>query len=93
MRHSYGYIDDDRVTVTRPQAIREVHAIEILRAGGGSPYTAVTTGPPAFLEDLQAMIRKGWRRSNAEYGRFKNELWESNRQAVWRILNDLPGEI
>ena len=31
MRERYGYIDDDRVTVTRPQALREVNALGALR--------------------------------------------------------------
>ncbi|KIO27252.1 hypothetical protein M407DRAFT_243382 [Tulasnella calospora MUT 4182] len=32
-RSSYVYAADDRVTLVRPQALREIHAIQILRAG------------------------------------------------------------
>ncbi|KAG9048795.1 hypothetical protein FS837_011997 [Tulasnella sp. UAMH 9824] len=37
-RASYVYAADDRVTLVRPQALREIHAIQILRAGT-SPFS------------------------------------------------------
>ncbi|KAG8950211.1 hypothetical protein FRC04_007845 [Tulasnella sp. 424] len=37
-RASYVYTADDRVTIVRPQALREIHAIQLLRAGT-SPFS------------------------------------------------------
>ena len=93
MMKAYGYIDDDRVTIVRPQAIREVEALRILRSEISKSLVPPGSFPVAFLQDLESMERKGWRRSQRGFDHFKRELWESNREAMWRILNDLPGEI
>ena len=46
MRMAYGYIDDDRVVVTRPAAMREVLALKALRTKDGSSFLLLsdTTG-------------------------------------------------
>lgn len=93
MRQAYGYIDDDRVTITRPQAISEIQALNILRSGStGHSYSRAPV-PDTFLRELEVMIRNGWRRSEAGFKQFKRELWDANREAIWRILNDRPGVI
>ncbi|EJC97990.1 uncharacterized protein FOMMEDRAFT_162331 [Fomitiporia mediterranea MF3/22] len=99
MRNAYGYIDDDRVTIVRPQALREVHALGALRgvkwklSQSNAVVSTQTDGYKKYEDDVQEMIEGGWRRSSSGFERFKEELWEKNREAVWRVLNDLPGEI
>lgn len=103
MREAYGYIDDDRVVITRPQALREIPAIGVLRTGRYTPpgqkdsdtvlFTNTSIFKERFLKDVDEMIHSGWRRSLDGYREFKRELWAKNRAAVRRILADRPGEI
>ena len=109
MRERYGYIDDDRVTVTRPQALREVNALGALRrasintealednndrhgtnisASAGLEYRS-----DKFDRDVKEMIDQGWYRNMEGFESFKLDLWEKNREAIRRVLHDLPGEI
>lgn len=109
MRERYGYIDDDRVTVTRPQALREVNALGALRrasintealednndrhgtnisASAGLEYRS-----DKFDRDVEEMIDQGWYRNMEGFESFKLDLWEKNREAIRRVLHDLPGEI
>lgn len=102
MRDLYGYIDDDRVTITRPQALREIFAIEALRIGHFTPriesgdsdfYINARVYIDEFQRDVSAMLQRGWRRSREQFKIFKQELWVANRAAVQRILEDRLGEI
>ncbi len=91
MRKAYGYIDDDRVTITRPQALRDIPVIEAFRRGEYTPEHS-TEGPlPGFVQDVDSMLSGGWRKSDKDLTSFKEQLWAQNRKAVSRILNDQPG--
>ena len=49
-RRTYGFIDDDRVVVTRPALMSEVQALRALRTGDAAPFLAAPvagTGMPA----------------------------------------------
>ena len=39
-RHTYGFIDDDRIVVTRPAMMSEVQALRALRTGDAAPFLA-----------------------------------------------------
>jgi len=91
MREAYGYIDDDRITITRPQALRDIPAIEAFRAGRYSPANDSTLYVQEFVYDVSDMLRRGWRKTHDEMREFKEQLWKENRKAISRILNDLPG--
>lgn len=98
MRTAYGYIDDDRVTIVRPQALREIPAIGAFRGAGWSLAQSNVSvvegfGIEKYERDVRGMIDDGWRRPTSGFSDLKRELWERNREAVWRVLNDLPGEI
>lgn len=98
MRNSYGYIDDDRVTIVRPQALREIHAIGALRDAARSRSSTGIKAMNAYelgqyKSDVQEMLQGGWHRSARGFTQFKKELWAKNRAAVSRVLADLPGEI
>ena len=108
MRKAYGYIDDDRVTITRPQALREISALGVLRQAasrsGFTNGTKIRSGNYSSSEGLMfqsdkfergvdEMIHQGWHRDTEGFEIFKLNLWEKNGEAIRRILNDLPGEI
>ena len=102
MRAAYSYIDDDRVTITRPQALREIRAIGVLRGAAVQKSNSNSTGTSLpidgpgldrYEDDVLGMQESGWRRPTRGFEQFKRELWEKNREAVWRILDDLPGEV
>ncbi|KAL5482626.1 hypothetical protein ACEPAI_9220 [Sanghuangporus weigelae] len=98
MRTAYGYIDDDRVTIVRPQANREIPAIGALRGAVWSLTASNVSalegfGIEKYERDVREMLDNGWRRPMSGFSQFKSELWERNREAIWRVLDDLPGEI
>ena len=80
---------DDRVTITRPQAVREVFAVKALRTGKWSPRPAIGYQVKEVARDVKNMIEKGWVRSADQFATFKEERWAQNRDAVQRILNDV----
>lgn len=96
MRRVYGYIDDDRAVVTRPAAMREVHALKALRIGdatsflesdpAGSGFKLSSNGP--LTTAVERMVRSGWERDRGSFREFKEELWEKNEMAVERLLHD-----
>ncbi|KAJ3558614.1 hypothetical protein NM688_g815 [Phlebia brevispora] len=97
MRRAYGYIDDDRVVVTRPAAMREVHALKTLRTGDMSSFLQSDPTSSGYSmakvrgaeEGVRAMFSKGWLREYDEVNRFKRELWHRNEEVVERMLRDL----
>ena len=103
IRSAYGYINDERITITRPQGLREIFAIKILRDGLESPVSAEDASVfsqsrdglymERFLVDIHDMQRSGWQRSRESFRAFKEGLWADNRNAIERILNDIPGVI
>ena len=97
-RRAYGFIDDDRVVVTRPQAMSEVQALRALRTGDASAFlasdpagTGVTMGDiPAVRATVERMMRDGWVKSRSEWEDWREWLWQRNRGVAERILRDLP---
>lgn len=85
IRKSYGYIDDDRVVITRPQALREVAAIHLLRTRR-IPISETFRLSSRYEADIKAMLRKGWHRSREGFETVKREIWHANREHVLRIL-------
>ena len=96
MRKAYGYIDDDRVVVTRPAAMREVHALKALRTRNASVFLeSDPTGSGhrmaqiAGLESsVYRMLEEGWTREKQETAEFKRELWHRNEIVIRRLLSD-----
>ncbi|KLO11988.1 hypothetical protein SCHPADRAFT_921523 [Schizopora paradoxa] len=93
MRKAYEYIDDERVTITRPQALRDIPAIAAFRAGMYSPTNDSATHLLEFTDDVDKMLSRGWKKTYNEVRAFKERLWAENRKSASRILNDLPGSI
>ena len=97
MRKAYGYIDDDRVVVTRPAAMREVAALKALRTKNGSSFLesdplssghtmSEVRGLPSMVTE---MLEKGWFREKEAVEQFKRELWDSNESVIERLLRDV----
>jgi hypothetical protein len=88
MRESYSFLDDERVVVTRPQALREIFAVKALRTGQWSPQPALSHISKEVTIDVNKMIEKGWMRSEAQFTSFKNNIWANNSQVMRQILDD-----
>lgn len=95
MRKAYQYIDDDRVVVTRPSAMREVQALKALRTGSASFFFEnddSTGGSVAQLKGLvdgvHEMLRMGWVRDRASVREYKEGVWRHNEGVVKRLLRD-----
>ena len=89
----YNYIDDDRVSIIRPQALRDVPALYALRTGR-RPDVAQSVQHLAskkFRTAVDRMLLLGWRRSEKDFLAVKNAIWERNRKALLDIL--IAGEI
>ena len=99
MRTAYGYIDDDRVTIIRPQALREIPAIDAFRGASRNlvPPSNVSIsqgfGIEKYEEDVRDMLDNDWRRTSSGFAQFKSGLWKRNQEAILRVLNDFPGEV
>ncbi|KAI0750673.1 hypothetical protein C8Q80DRAFT_1153320 [Daedaleopsis nitida] len=97
-RRTYGFIDDDRIVVTRPQAMSEVQALRALRTGDASAFfasdpagTGVTMGDiPAVREAVERMMHAGWEKSRSGWEAWRAELWKANADVAERILRDIP---
>jgi hypothetical protein len=97
VRDAYTYVDDDRVVVTRPAAVREMDAIRALRAGDASSIFASdpsnsgwTLGShPRIREEVDKMMRQGWIRPKEEFDAVKKNIWHQNDRVIWKILRDL----
>jgi len=85
----YSFLDD-RVTVTRPQAVREIFAVKALRTGQWSPRPAVNhRRVKEVAMDVNKMVENGWVRSADQFTIFKDGIWARNTEVVRRILNDV----
>lgn len=97
-RRTYGFIDDDRVVVTRPQVMSEVQALKAFRTGDVSGFlasdpaeTGLTMGDiPAVRDAVEHMMRTGWTRSRSGWAEWRAWLWQRNTDVARRILRDLP---
>lgn len=97
MRKAYGYIDDDRVVVTRPAAMREVQALKALRTGNASFFLdsdpigiGRTMGEIRGLnEAVQDMLDQGWFRDRAHTRAYKEQLWRKNEVLAERLIRDM----
>ena len=78
------------MTVTRPQAVREIFAVKALRTGHWSPRP----GPATEFQlrqvrtDMENMIAKGWACSEERYAEYKQRIWAHNGDVMRRILID-----
>ncbi|TBU27701.1 hypothetical protein BD311DRAFT_778767 [Dichomitus squalens] len=96
-RRTYGFIDDDRVVVTRPAAMSEVQALKALRTGDASAFLAsdpadigLSMGEmPAVREGVEKMMRGEWVKSNSDWEQWRASLWEKNNEVAGRILRDI----
>jgi hypothetical protein len=84
MRQSYSFLDD-RVTVTRPQIMREISAVKALRTSRWTPPLAAKQQEVA---DVNKMIAMGWARPTDQFDAFKAGIWAHNEEVMRRILND-----
>ena len=97
-RRTYGFVDDDRVVVTRPAAMSEVQALRALRTGDADAFLAsdpagvgMTMGEmPAVRAAVESMMSKGWVRSNGEWEQWRRGVWAKNDEVAARIMKDLP---
>ena len=97
MRRAYGYIDDDRVVVTRPAAMREVHALRALRTGNAASFLeSDPTGTGHKMAEIrgletavQELLSKGWIREKTATRQFKQELWDKNERVIGKLLRTL----
>ncbi|PPQ68814.1 hypothetical protein CVT24_007699 [Panaeolus cyanescens] len=105
VRASYAYADDDRVMVTRPAVMSEVAALRALRMGNmtffwnnyihGSTFGTVNEQESRSLhatrahDDLEKMMRAGWKRGDVGFEEFRNEVWLENERVVEKLLRDL----
>jgi hypothetical protein len=84
MRQSYSFLDD-RVTVTRPQILREISAVKALRTGRWTPRLDAKQQEVA---DVNKMIASGWERSPDPFDAFRAGIWAHNEEVMRRILSD-----
>ncbi|KAI0699808.1 hypothetical protein BC835DRAFT_1267341 [Cytidiella melzeri] len=97
MRKAYGYIDDDRVVVTRPSAMSEVSALKALRTGDASFYLqSDPTGTGRNMSSVlgletavQSMLEVGWIRHREEVNEYKQAIWHKNNMLAERLIRDL----
>ena len=97
-RRTYGFIDDDRIVVTRPAAMSEVQALKALRTGDASPFfasdpagTGLTMGEiPAVRAGVEKMMREGWVKSRSQWKQWREWLCQQNKDVAERILRDIP---
>ncbi|KAG5720101.1 putative eukaryotic translation initiation factor 5 [Termitomyces sp. T112] len=97
-RHAYAYADDDRVTVTRPAAMREVAVLKALRLGDASFFlnapmplmNTISMGSNQHLKyAVESMLSRGWRRTRKEFDDFKIGIWKRNDDLAYRLIHDL----
>ncbi len=74
----YLHAADDRVTVMRPQAISDIHAIQVLRAGSWPPPP-----PPAVPQTEVATLSELWSHFG---GRVQGHAREEFERDVKRML-------
>ncbi|KAI0092484.1 hypothetical protein BDY19DRAFT_883745 [Irpex rosettiformis] len=97
LRKAYRYIDDDRVVVTRPAAMREVSALKALRTRDASFFLkSDPSGVGRNLSDILGlesavdnMLEVGWVRQKKDVDEYKQELWHRNELLAERLLRDM----
>ncbi|KAJ6513047.1 hypothetical protein C8R45DRAFT_812313 [Mycena sanguinolenta] len=91
IRRTYTYVDDDRVVVTRPPAMREIEALRALRSGDASYFLNRVRIPldSPTAHAASTLLRLGWMRSEEESRQVKQKIWHDNERVVERLLRDL----
>ena len=97
-RRTYGFIDDDRVVVTRPALMSEVQALRALRTGDAAPFlaapvagTGMAAGDmPAVRAGVERMMREGWAKPAAGFEAWRAWMWARNREVAEKMLRDVP---
>lgn len=93
MREAYGYINDNRVVITRPQALREIAAIGAFRDARTPELEQSSVFTGRFAEDVTLMLKEGWQKSQRSFRDFKEELWKENQNSIKRALDGVNGLI
>jgi len=97
IRQTYTYIDDERVTITRPAVMSEVQAIQALRSGNASAFLAADPSEsgiavglhPRSRLSIEHMMQRGWIRPKKGFNTVKERIWGQNYVVAWRLLRDL----
>ena len=97
-RHTYGFIDDDRIVVTRPAMMSEVQALRALRTGDAAPFLAarvadagMTAGEmPAVRAGVERMMKEGWAKPARGWDEWREGMWSRNRDVADKMLRDIP---
>jgi hypothetical protein len=87
---AYQYAADDRLLITRPQGLREIHALKALRTGRwDSPRaTEMNRSARRLQKEVKDMLEGGWRRSNAGFNDVKERIWKENDAVLVRSFKD-----
>ncbi|KAG8851530.1 hypothetical protein FRB96_009203 [Tulasnella sp. 330] len=89
LRAAYTYIDDDRLVITRPQAVRDADAIFALRTGS-TRHIRNDFRLEELNTSLRRMMLRGWRTSAAYFYAVQTKVLKYDQDIVWRLLRDLP---
>jgi hypothetical protein len=72
-----------RVTVTRPQAVREIEALKALRTGLWANKLNTTADT---VSDMNRMLTEGWKILPQNFSKLKKIIWGRNKGVIQRIL-------
>ena len=97
-RRTYGFIDDDRIVVTRPALMSEVQALYALRTGDATRFLARSVGDtgmrvrdmPAVRAGVERMMQAGWRKPADGWDSWRAMMWDRNRAVAAKMLRDEP---
>ncbi|OCH84402.1 hypothetical protein OBBRIDRAFT_741660 [Obba rivulosa] len=95
-RKSYDYANDDRAIITRPAAMREVHALKALRTGDATSFLrSDPAGQGHMIGDITAvreaveyMLQGGFTRRKEDVRAYKEGVWRKNLEVAGRLLTD-----
>ncbi|KAG9049915.1 hypothetical protein FS837_008677, partial [Tulasnella sp. UAMH 9824] len=92
-------------SILRPASLSEMEAIGLLRGarissespdvnfdslGSHLPKgTENCAGPTEFCDDVQAMLRRGWKRTPVEWSTYLEDIWKKNEISMENILRDM----
>ncbi|KIO26405.1 hypothetical protein M407DRAFT_243758 [Tulasnella calospora MUT 4182] len=92
-------------SVLRPASLSEMEAIGLLRGARISSESPGVNfgllrshnpkgsenciGPSEFCDDVQGMLRRGWKRTPEEWDTYLEGIWEKNERSIEHILRDM----
>jgi hypothetical protein len=97
MRDTYTFLDNPRISITRPSALREIHALHALRTRDVSrllasdpAHSGIALGAhPRIRRGIEEMMRHGWVRPKAGFDAAKHRVWRENDVVGLRLLRDM----